>query len=192
MSDQNAGSATTQESSGSTENQSNDKVAYDTYKRVLSEAKKLKEQVKAFEEAQAKGNEQKLKDQNEWKQLAETKAAQVEDLEKKYNEQKQQIVNGMKYQEFEKQLGGKLKDREYATFIDFEKIVINPETQRIDAESVKGVVSDFVKKHSGLVEFTSARMPNQAPTTSSYGSKRPEEMSTLELENELKKMGNKL
>jgi 4-alpha-glucanotransferase len=182
MSDQNAGSASTQESSGSTETNPNDKVAYDTYRRVLAEAKKLKDQVKLYEEEKTKSHEQKLKEQNEWKALAEAKSAQADHLEKAFKEQQEQIVNGMKYQEFEKHLGGRLKNRDYATFIDFDKIVINPETKQIDAESVKGVVSGFVKEHSSLVEFSgSARMPNEAAKSAAFGTKPVEKMTPAEL-----------
>lgn len=168
MSTENAGSAAPQESSGSTESSTQDKVAYETYKRVLSEAKKLKDQVRAYEEERTKSHESKLKEQNEWKVLAETYQQQLEQTKSVLNEQEQSIVNGMKYQEFEKHLGGKLKNKDYATFIEFDKIVMNPETKRIDDESVKGVVSAFVKQHAHLVEFAGGqRMPNEAARNNS-------------------------
>lgn len=191
MSESNAGSASTQESSGSTETKDQDKVAYETYKRVLSEAKKYKDQLKALEEERNKANEQKLKDQNEWKTLAESKAAEAEKLSSLLKEQEQSIVNGMKYQEFEKHLGGKLKNKDYATFIEFDKIAFNPETKRVDDESVKAVVSQFVKQHSHLVEFGSGKMPNEAASTASFGPKKPEEMSKKELEEFLLKRYSK-
>jgi hypothetical protein len=194
MSDQNAGSASTQEPSGQSETNSNDKVAYDTYRRVLAEAKKLKDQVRLYEEEKAKSHEQKLKEQNEWKALAEAKSAQAEQLEKAFKEQQEQIVNGMKYQEFEKHLGGRLKNRDYATFIDFDKIVINPETKQIDSESVKGVVSQFVKEHSSLVEFQGgAKLPNEAAKSAAFGAKPVEKMTPSELREyiiEQAKIGN--
>lgn len=183
MSNQDAGSASTQETSGQTEQtQANDKVAYDTYRRVLNEAKKLKEQVKLYEEEKAKSHENKLKEQNEWKALAETYQQQLHEKSRILQEQEQSIVNGMKYQEFEKHLGGRLKNKDYATFIEFDKIVMNPETKRIDEESVKGVVSNFVKQHSHLVEFAGgAKMPNEAARPSgSIGAKSIQEMSPKE------------
>ena len=62
MSTESAGSASTQETSGQPENvQASDKVAYDTYRRVLNEAKKLKEQVKLYEEEKNKSHENKQK-----------------------------------------------------------------------------------------------------------------------------------
>lgn len=189
MSESNAGGAAPQESSGSTEKETlQDKVAYETYRRVLAEAKKYKDQAKLLEDEKNKNHESKLKENNEWKALAEAKAAQVESLEKAYREQNEQIVNGMKYQQFEKHLGGKLKDQDYATFIDFDKIVINPETKRVDDESVKGVVSEFVKKHAHLVEFQSGkRMPNEAAISGSFsGEKNIDKMNAKELEEYIK------
>jgi hypothetical protein len=189
MSESNAGSAAPQESSGSTEKETlQDKVAYETYRRVLAEAKKYKDQAKLLEDEKNKNHESKLKENNEWKALAEAKAAQVESLEKAYREQNEQIVNGMKYQQFEKHLGGKLKDQDYVTFIDFDKIVINPETKRVDDESVKGVVSEFVKRHAHLVEFQSGkRMPNEAAISGSFsGEKNIDKMNAKELEEYIK------
>lgn len=189
MSTDNAGSAATQESSGSTENTNQDKVAYETYKRVLSEAKKLKEQLKTLEEEKTRTHESKLKEQNEWKTLAESYKGQLDQTKAVLVEQEQSIVNGMKYQEFEKHLGGRLKNKDYATFIDFDKIVMNPETKRIDDESVKGVISEFVKNHSHLVEFTGgARVPNEAARSGSVNRDEDwKKMSPRELEEYIKK-----
>jgi CRISPR/Cas system CMR subunit Cmr6 (Cas7 group RAMP superfamily) len=190
MSDQNQDSVQTQASSGSTETLTTDKVAYETYKRVLNEAKKLKEQNKLLEDERNKVHESKLKEQNEWKALAESYQKRLEETSHKLNEQEQSIVNGMKYQEFEKHLGGRLKNKDYATFIDFDKIVMNPETKRVDEESVKGVVSGFVKQHSSLVDFENgARLPNEAAKGSSFGYKDPSKMTATELAEEIKKLG---
>lgn len=168
MSTENVDSVNPQANSVPPETSTQDKVAYETYKRVLSEAKKLKDQVRAYEEERTKSHESKLKEQNEWKVLAETYQQQLEQTKSVLNEQEQSIVNGMKYQEFEKHLGGKLKNKDYATFIEFDKIVMNPETKRIDDESVKGVVSAFVKQHAHLVEFAGGqRMPNEAARNNS-------------------------
>lgn len=190
MSTDNAASGAPQESSGQSENQSNDKVSYDTYRKVLNEAKKLREAFKQVEEEKQRLSEQKLREQNEWKTLAEQYKAKLEETTKTLHEQETSIVNGMKYQEFEKHLGGRLKDQDYATFVPFDKIAINPETKRVDEESVKGAVADFVKKHSHLVEFQSgAKLPNEAARPGSIGVKPIEEMSSSDIMNELRKIG---
>ena len=189
MSDQNAGSAATQENSVPTETTNQDKVAYETYKRVLSEAKKLKDQVRAFEEERNVGKEAKLKEQNEWQKLADSYKSQLDEKSKNLTELNEQVVNGMKFQEFEKHLGGRLRDKDYATFIDFDRIVLNPETKRVDDESVKGVVSDFVKRHSNLVDFDNGkRLPNEAAKGSNNfkAGKKIEDMNAKELEDYIK------
>jgi hypothetical protein len=164
MDDQNAGSATTQTNSVPPEpNQSNDKVAYETYKRVLSEAKKLKEQVKAFEENQAKLQEQTLKEQQQWKSLYEQREKELAETKKVLSEKELSIINGNKLSAFEKHLGGRIKKDEYMPHVPWDKIVINPESGRVDEESVKGAVAEFTKEYSELVEFQTARMPNAAP-----------------------------
>lgn len=189
MSDQNVGRAPTQESSGSTEQTNQDKVAYETYKRVLSEAKKLRDQVRTFEEERNKGQENKLKEQNEWKALADSYKTQLDEKAKNLSELNEQVVNGLKFSEFEKHLGGRLRDKDYATFIDFDRIVLNPETKRVDDESVKGVVSDFVKKHSNLVDFDNGkRLPNEASigSNSFNAGKKIDDMNAKELEDYIK------
>jgi len=190
MSDQNAGSASTQEPVVQPDAQTG-KVSYETYQKVLNEAKKAKELAKTLAEEKAKNDEKALADQQQWKVLADQYKSQLEQTKSVLSEQEKSIVNGLKYQEFEKHLGGKLKNRDYATFIDFEKIAINPESRTVDEESVKSVVSEFLKSHAPLVEFQSgAKLPNGAG--SGYNSamtKDVKEMTTAELENELRKLG---
>jgi len=190
MSDQNAGSASTQESVIQPDAQTG-KVSYETYQKVLNEAKKAKELARTLAEEKAKNDEKALADQQQWKVLADQYKTQLDQTKSVLSEQEKSIVNGLKYQEFEKHLGGKLKNRDYATFIDFEKIAINPESRTVDEESVKSVVNEFLKSHAPLVEFQSgAKLPNNAG--SGYNSamtKDYKEMTTPELENELRKLG---
>ena len=167
------------------------KVSYETYQKVLNEAKKAKELVKTLAEEKARSDEKTLAEQQQWKTLADQYKTQLEQTKSVLSEQEKSIVNGLKYQEFEKHLGGKLKNRDYATFIDFEKIAINPESRTVDEESVKSVVSEFLKSHSPLVEFGSGvRLPNSAGA--GFDSKMQpsyKEMTTAQLEEELRKLG---
>lgn len=192
MTDTKAGSASNNEASGSAENEINGKVAYETYKRVLDEAKKAKEQLREAANYKAQLEESKLKEQNEWKALADQYKKQLDSTSQTLQEQEKSIMNGLKYHEFEKQLGGKLKDREYATFIDFEKIVVNPESKKVEEESVKVVVSEFLKKHSSLVEFPGgAKLPNQAgASVATPGLEKDiKSMSREEIEAAIRKIG---
>lgn len=164
MSDQNGVSDSTQSSGVAPEPKTSDVVKYETYSKVLSEAKKLKEKVREYESTLQQSQEQKLKEQNEWKVLAEQYKQKLDHTSNVLHEQEKSIVNGLKYHEFEKHLGGKLKNSDYATFVDFDRIVLNPETKKVDEDSAKSVAADFVKKHSSLVEFVGqGRLPNDAP-----------------------------
>lgn len=183
MSDQVGSGAASQENGVQSETKSNDVVKYETYNRVLSEAKKLKEKVKEYETVLEQSKEQKLKEQNEWKALAEQYKSKLDETQNILQHQEQSIVNGIKYQEFEKHLGGKLKKQDYATFVPFDRIILNPETKSVDPESVKAVVADFIKEHSSLVDFPAAgKLPNQAAQSFVPQGKRVEEMDVKELE----------
>lgn len=194
MSDQNGSGAANQNVGDVTDAKSSgDVVKYETYNRVLSEAKKLKEKVKEYEAASQNLQEQKLREQNEYKQLADTYKQQLEGIKSKFEDQEKSIINGLKYQEFEKHLGGKLRDRDYATFVDFEKIVLDPETRKVNEDSAKAVAAEFIKRHASLVEFGStAKLPNQAASSASVsGGKDVSKMTPKELEEYIVEM-NKL
>lgn len=183
MSDQNGVSDPSQSSSVAPEPKSSDVVKYETYSRVLAEAKKLKEKVKAYEDTLQQSQEQKLKEQNEWKALAEQYKSKLDQTSSVLQEQERSIINGLKYHEFEKHLGGKLKNKDYATFVDFDKIILNPETKQVDPDSVKAVASEFVKHHPSLVEFGSqGKLPNQAASGYVSISKPMSDMTKEELE----------
>ena len=186
MSDQNAGSASTQEPVVQPD-ATNGKVSYETYQKVLNEAKKAKELAKTLAEEKARNDEKALADQQQWKVLADQYKTQLDQTKSILSEQEKSIVNGLKYQEFEKHLGGKLKNRDYATFIDFEKIAINPESRTVDEESVKSVVNEFLKSHSPLVEFGSgAKLPNNAGA--GFGNKPVAELHDMTKEDLEKKI----
>ncbi len=182
MSDQ-AVSDPSQGNSVSPEPKSNDVVKYETYSRVLSEAKKLKEKVREYEATLEQTKEQKLKEQNEWKALAENYKSKLDQTNSVLQEQERSIINGLKYQEFEKHLGGRLKKRDYASFVDFDKIVLNPETKSVDPESAKVAAAEFLKQYSELVELPSAgKLPNQAASSFVPTGKSIDEMDVKELE----------
>jgi CRISPR/Cas system CMR subunit Cmr6 (Cas7 group RAMP superfamily) len=141
-----------------------DKVAYSTYKRVLAEAKKFKELSESLSKQTEAEKEKQLKDQNEWKSLAEMHKAKLDVAQKELEEKNRAIQDGLKFSEFNRHLGGKLKHSSYANHVDFDRILINPETGMIEESSVKSVVAEFIKQHSALVDFgNKPRLPNEAP-----------------------------
>lgn len=183
MSDQSGVSDSSQANSVQSETKTNDVVKYETYSKVLSEAKKLKEKVKEYESVLEQSKEQKLKEQNEWKALAEQYKHKLDETSSVLQEQERSIINGLKYQEFEKHLGGRLKKKDYASFVDFDRIVLNPETKAVEPDSAKVVAAEFLKQYSELVELpSSGKLPNQAPSSFAPTGKAVEDMDVKELE----------
>jgi hypothetical protein len=86
MSDSNVGSASTQEPVVQPD-ATNGKVSYETYQKVLNEAKKAKELVKTLAEEKAIANEKMLVEQNQWKTLAEQYKSKLDETSKTLSEQ---------------------------------------------------------------------------------------------------------
>jgi hypothetical protein len=188
MTESTHGSADVDNTSGA-KDKSQDKVAYETYLKVLSEAKNAKEKLRLLEASAQEMNDNKLKEQNEWKALAESKEKSLLETTSKLNHLESTILESVKLNAFQRHLGGKIKDDAYYQFVDTDKIAYNPETKRVDEESVKSVVADFVKRHSSLVEFKGGKMPNEAASNSRITTeKKIEDMTTLEVEQYIKKL----
>lgn len=161
-------------------------VSYETYSRTMDELKSLKGEIKTLKEQGQKSHEDKLKEQNDWKALAEAREAKVKELESKNSNIEESIADSIKLNAFQKHLGGKLKSDKYFSFVDTAKIVLNPETKKVDEDSVKAVVASFVKEHAHLVEFgKKPGMPRDSKedtTKISNGKKSVEQMSAKEME----------
>lgn len=161
-----------------------DVVAYETYSKTVDEVKSLKKKLQEFETAQTAQKEKSLKEQNDWKALAEAKEVQLAEAQKRLEEQETSITETFKLSAFQKHLGGKLRSDEYFNHVELDKIVFNPETKRVDEDSVKAVVADFVKKHPHLVEFKKGKMPNEA--ANSFSGDFPKEIKKGEHKEHLK------
>lgn len=153
--DQNSGA-----NSGKGENQT---VSYETYSKTVDEVKSLKAKLKEIETKSQTEIEAKLKEQGDWKTLAESKDAELKTLKQTLQSNEEAITDSIKLGAFQKHLGGKLKSDQYYSFVDTSKIAINPETKKVDEASVKQVVQDFIKEHSHLVDFKkNTKLPNDA------------------------------
>ena len=131
--DPNASSNQGQEST-----QNEGKVAYETYRKVLGEAKNAKEKLRALEAEFTKEREAKMKSNEDWKGLLELREAEIKDLraqQSKLNEDYQSldshIKTGKKLSAVLNKIEGQL-DQKYFGLIDLDDVVINPETGDID------------------------------------------------------------
>lgn len=161
-----------------------DTVDYKTHKRLLSQhkesqkkAKELEDQLKElseFKEKHAKAEEAKLREEGNWTKLLEQREEKISSLSEqlqKINEEndsyKKNLDDMIKLNAFQSALGGRLKKDEYFSFVDTDKIVINPETREIDRDSLSKYANEFTNSFKELIEFSSAKLPDGAPKGSS-------------------------
>jgi hypothetical protein len=156
-----------------------DVVKYESYKKAVDQKKALQEELKAYKAKEAELaekqrilEEEKLKGEGNWKALLEDREKRLKETEDKLKNQqaeadkyKQNLINARKIQAFTRAIGGDLKDPEYYSFIDVEKIAIDPETNKVDESSVKTYASDFVSRHKALINFSDKKLPQDAART---------------------------
>lgn len=166
-----------QESSGSAEaNQSQDKVAYETYQKLLGEKKsrdaQLAEYQKRFDEIEAKRKadaEAKLKEKEDFASLLKLREEELNELKDRLNakdselgETKRTIENGIKLQTFLGALEGNV-DRKFWNMIDLDSIVIDPTSGTPDPTSIKRTADLFAKTYPELIRKNqTARTPDSA------------------------------
>lgn len=164
----------------------NQTVAYETYVKAMDDLKETQRKLKEIESKTQSEIETKLKEQGDWKALAESRELKIKELETNLNSTTSAITDSIKLNAFQKHLGGKLKSDKYFDFVETTKIAINPETKKVDEQSVKSVVAEFLKEHSHLVDFgKKPGMPRETKDDSkkiSNGQKSLEEMTSAELE----------
>lgn len=162
------------------ENDSGDKVKYETFKRVLDQKKKsddtiasLKEEIQKlseFKEQSDRLQEEKLKEEGNWKALLEQREKKLEEYRSKFEEvnsrneaYEKDISDMIKINAFRTAIGGNLKKDDYYSFVDTSKIAINPETGAIDTESLNEYANEFTNNFKELIDFNSSKLPNSAP-----------------------------
>lgn len=167
--------------------QDNAFIALKAEKKAIAEKYNLeKARADKLEDERKLMGEAKLKEQNEWKTLAEQKELEAKEFRAKYEDIQTSIVDAMKINAFNRHLGGKIKNEEYEQFIPLDSIAYNPETRKVDDESAKNAAADFFKKHAALVEVKAGKMPNEAASSPGLKGKRIEDMTPQEIEKHIK------
>lgn len=146
-----------QEHSGETKT---DTVDYKTYFKTVNEVKKEREKRRELEsklneilEGQKKVEEEKLKEQGEYKKLLQSREEELKMLKNKTLEYEQTLTNGQKMSEFMSKLPGKIKRKEYYSFIPVDEIVIDPETGTVDERTLDTAVNSFLENHRDLLDI---------------------------------------
>lgn len=136
--------------------QENQYVPRKAYEEVTSDMHRYKSKVK---EAQARLNEyearlksieeEKLKEQNRWKELYEKEQQTREQIEQERKRDRQLYLENVKLSALKAELGGDVR-AEYLRFANLDAIVVD-ENGSLSSESVKEVANQFRQNYPELV-----------------------------------------
>lgn len=146
-------------------------VSYHTHKKLLAQRKadQLRHQealkrIEEFEKKEAEAAEKKLVETNQFKELADQRAARIAELEARDQEREKALLDGAKLNAFKELLPGQVKNKSYYAFVNLDAIELDPTTGVVDQASVEKQVNEFVTQHPGLFTPKQGKtLPGEAP-----------------------------
>lgn len=199
MSDDKSGGAATDQDAGGQDQEpmksdasGADKVSYDTYKKTVSEVKRLKAEIKAKEDALTAAQQEKLAAEGNKDELISQLKAQVSKLEKANKD----TLNSFVFMSLDTQVR---KEAEKLGCVDPDAVVrladltavdVDTKTFMADQGQLAQVITDLKKSKPYLFGKSGAKINTQAPGgTIDVEKKKPlKDMSKDELWAELKKV----
>jgi len=171
---------------GGSQDNSQDVVHRKAYEEVTkdmlkykSERKELQARLNEIETQMKAAEEQKLKDNEKWQQLAEQKEKELEHLKQQTLAEKNRYLDSVKRNALKNELGGKINEA-YLVHADINSIEFN-EDGTLNPESVAAVANKFREDHSTLIPSNANNsITNQAPSNEAPAPKSLEQMSTAE------------
>ena len=156
--------------------QTDDKVAYETYQKVLAERKRDQERARdlqakldEIEFAKKQFEEETLKKKEDYKTLLDNKAREHDLAVSELNQMKEQRKQAMKLNAFLEGCGGNQIKKNYWKMIPVNDIIINPETGEVDPLSVKMAVDSYVRDYPETLERQPIGMPSASPSVAVNG-----------------------
>ncbi len=142
-----------------------DKVAYESYRKLLSEKKRIQKELEKVHKESEKRHKEELESQQKYKELWESQKSEAEELKQKLSTHESRWENALKLNAFNEALGDTRKiDSKYAGFVDTSKILIDPDTGKIDPLSAQKEVERVSKEYPEIVKSTvTSHLPNQQP-----------------------------
>lgn len=190
--DQGAGGATT-DTGGAGHSTTKDTVSYETYRKAIGEVKKLKEVLDSVARKQEEEQNALLIEQNKFKELAEAKIRENDELKKKYHETQKNFVQQNLKQvvaRHAKELGaidGAL-DQIYAVG-DWSSVELG-EDLSVNGDKVKELVGEMSKKNPWFFKKTPSGIRDVSIGTNGFSASQVD-LSKLSTE-ELIKLGKTL
>lgn len=175
---------------------SGDKVSYDTYKKTLSEAKRLKSELKAKEDALELARQDKLAAEGNKDELISQLKVQNAKLEKQHKDTFSSFVySSLDNQVKEAALAMGCIDPDAVTKLaDLSDIEVDSKTFKADKDAVAGVLENIKKAKPYLFNKPGPKINSKLPSgaAASSGEKPLKDLSTDELYKKLKEVNQKL
>lgn len=143
-----------------------DVVAYETYKRTVSQLKKSQEQVDALQREVDAKLEKEAKEKEDYKVLLKLREDENAKLKAESEHNKAILVNGSKMQALMNAVDGEI-DEQYWRLVELDKILLDPVEGTPDKASVQKYASEFSTKYAAIIKKeSSVKMPQDAPKSS--------------------------
>ncbi|MFO0447765.1 MAG: hypothetical protein ACK52I_03585 [Pseudomonadota bacterium] len=199
MSDDQSASGATDESSAQNQtddkskavSNSEDKVSYDTYKKTISQVKKLQAELKAREDLLEQEKQKTLEAEGNKDELISQLKSKVSELEKKTKE----TINSFAYVSLEAQVkaeavkAGCIDPEAVMKLADLSEVEVDPKTFRADGDAVTSVLEALKKDRPYLFSKGGPKINSQVPINKGGGEQKSyKDMSTDELWKELKRL----
>lgn len=163
-----------------------DVVKREAYEGVTKDLHKFKQRAKeesalrAELEVRLKAiEEEKLKEQANWKELYEKRNQEVEQIRNEVTTEKERYLKSVKMAALKSELGGKVKDT-YLVHADINSISFN-EDGSLNPESVQAVANSFREEHSSLIPSdNNTSITNPAPASTTVKNRSLSDLSVQE------------
>jgi len=151
-------------------------VPYEKIEQAVNQTKRAKEKLQATEaqlQALLKEKEdrekQELEQQGNYKKMLELREKEVSETKQRLSELEARWNNSMKLSAVMSKLPGRVEKSQYLSFIDLEKVVIDPETNEVDTASAELAASEFVKSFPELIKTEGKKLPNNGANGGQQG-----------------------
>jgi chromosome segregation ATPase len=134
-------------------------------KKTQSENAELKQRLAALEAAEKQREEDVLAQQAQYKELADRYKSQLEEVKQEKGQLESNFLDAHKLNAFRERLPGAIKKSEYYSFVNLDKIIVDPDSKQIVEDSVDELVNDFITQYPDLYTARdSKKLPSDAAT----------------------------
>jgi hypothetical protein len=155
-----------------------DHVAYESYRKVVGQNKRLSERATAAEtelerirSEQRNAEEQKLAEQNRWKELHESKAKELEEARAQLNQTHKMIEDAKKLRALSTLAPIRPEFHNTTGTFNLDNIIVNPDTGEIDDSSVQREAERIRNQFPVILQTQSGpKLDNNAPVPNNTGS----------------------